>query len=171
MTWLPTFLKSERHLSVLGTGGYLAVVIVAFWCGCMASAYLLDRIGRRLNLILFAACCALTVMLYTFLSLTDQEMLLLGFPLGFFAAGIPASLGALFNELYPAEVRGAGVGFCYNFGRIVSAGFPVLVGHMSSSMSLGTAIGIDASLAYSLVVIAVFFLPETKGRDLAAVTA
>ena len=37
MTWLPTYLKSERHLSVLGTGGYLAVVIVAFWCGCMAS--------------------------------------------------------------------------------------------------------------------------------------
>jgi len=171
MTWLPTYLKSERHLSVLGTGGYLAVVIVAFWCGCMASAYLLDRIGRRLNLILFAACCSLTVLLYTFLPLTDGEMLALGFPLGFFAAGIPASLGALFNELYPAEVRGAGVGFCYNFGRIVSAGFPVLVGHMSSSMGLGTAIGIDASLAYSLVVIAVFFLPETKGRDLATVKA
>ncbi|ALL68749.1 Sialic acid transporter (permease) NanT [Paraburkholderia caribensis MBA4] len=47
MTWLPTFLKSERHLSVLSTGGYLAVVIVAFFCGCLVSAQLLDRIGRR----------------------------------------------------------------------------------------------------------------------------
>ncbi|MGR5437915.1 hypothetical protein, partial [Vibrio owensii] len=27
MTWLPTYLKTERHLSVLGTGGYLAVII------------------------------------------------------------------------------------------------------------------------------------------------
>jgi len=166
MTWLPTFLKTERHLSVLGTSGYLAVIIVAFWCGCMVSAYLLDRIGRRLNLILFSACCVVTVLAYVFLPLGNTAMLFLGFPLGFFAAGIPASLGALFNELYPSGVRGTGVGFCYNFGRIVSAGFPVLVGHMSSKMSLGTAIGIDAALAYSLVVLAVLALPETRGKHL-----
>ena len=166
MTWLPTFLKTERHLSVLGTSGYLAVIIIAFWCGCMASAYLLDRIGRRRNLILFAICSSATVLIYVFLPLTNTAMLILGFPLGFFAAGIPASLGALFNELYPSAVRGAGVGFCYNFGRIVSAGFPVLVGHMSTKMSLGTAIGIDAGLAYSLVAVAVLFLPETRGIEL-----
>jgi MFS family permease len=166
MTWLPTFLKSERHLSVLGTGGYLAVIIVAFWCGCLASAQLLDRIGRRRNLILFAACCVLTVLAYVFLPLSNTAMLFLGFPLGFFAAGIPASLGALFNELYPGGMRGTGVGFCYNFGRIVSAGFPVLVGHMSSKMSLGAAIGIDAALAYALVVLAVLALPETRGKRL-----
>src|SRR5450830_1047811 len=166
MTWLPTFLKTERHLSVLGTSGYLAVIIVAFWCGCMVSAYLLDRIGRRLNLILFSACCVVTVLAYVFLPLGNTAMLFLGFPLGFFAAGIPASLGALFNELYPSGVRGAGVGFCYNFGRIASAGFPVLVGHMSDSMPLGQAIGIDAAIAYSLVVVAVLMLPETKGKKL-----
>ncbi|SFA68747.1 Predicted arabinose efflux permease, MFS family [Collimonas sp. OK607] len=166
MTWLPTFLKTERHLSVLGTSGYLAVIIVAFWCGCMVSAYLLDRIGRRLNLILFSGCCVITVLAYVFLPLGNTAMLFLGFPLGFFAAGIPASLGALFNELYPSGVRGTGVGFCYNFGRIVSAGFPILVGHMSSKMSLGTAIGIDAALAYSLVVLAVLALPETRGKNL-----
>lgn len=166
MTWLPTYLKTERHLSVLGTSGYLAVIISAFWCGCIASAYLLDRIGRRLNLILFAACCIVTVLAYVFLDLGNTSMLFLGFPLGFFAAGIPASLGTLFNELYPSGMRGTGVGFCYNFGRIVSAGFPVLVGHMSSKMSLGTAIGIDAGLAYALVVLAVLALPETRGKKL-----
>ncbi|WP_075792215.1 MFS transporter [Massilia putida] len=167
MTWLPTYLKTERHLSVLGTSGYLAIIIVAFWCGCIASAYLLDRLGRRPNLILFAACCVVTVLAYVFLDLSNTAMLFLGFPLGFFAAGIPASLGALFNELYPSEMRGAGVGFCYNFGRIVSAGFPVLVGHMSTKMSLGSAIGLDAGIAYALVVVAVLALPETRGRSLA----
>lgn len=166
MTWLPTYLKTERHLSVLGTSGYLAIIIVAFWCGCIASAYLLDRLGRRPNLILFAACCVVTVLAYVFLDLSNTAMLFLGFPLGFFAAGIPASLGALFNELYPSEMRGAGVGFCYNFGRIVSAGFPVLVGHMSTKMTLGSAIGLDAGIAYALVVVAVLALPETRGRSL-----
>ena len=166
MTWLPTFLAKERHLSVLNTGGYLAVVIVAFWCGCMASAYLLDRIGRRRNVALFAFCCIVTVLAYVMLPLTNTQMLVLGFPLGLFAAGIPASLGPLFNELYPADMRGTGVGFCYNFGRIASAGFPVLVGYMSHSMSLGSAIGIDAAIAYGLAMIAVLLLPETRGKRL-----
>ncbi|MEC5409741.1 MFS transporter [Paraburkholderia sp. MPAMCS5] len=166
MTWLPTFLAKERHLSVLHTGGYLAVVIVAFWCGCMLSAYLLDRIGRRRNIALFAFCCIVTVLAYVMLPLTNTQMLVLGFPLGLFAAGIPASLGPLFNELYPADMRGTGVGFCYNFGRIASAGFPVLVGYMSHSMSLGAAIGIDAAIAYGLAMIAVLALPETRGRRL-----
>ena len=95
-------------------------------------------------------------------------MLLLGFPLGFCAAGIPASMGALFNELYPAGVRGTGVGFCYNFGRILAAGLPVLIGAMSGSMSLGTAIGINAAVAYSLVLVALMLLPETQGKVLDA---
>ena len=166
MTWLPTFLSKERHLSVLNTGGYLAVVIVAFWCGCMASAYLLDRIGRRRNIALFAFFCIVTVLAYVMLPLTNTEMLVLGFPLGFFAAGIPASLGALFNELYPADIRGTGVGFCYNFGRIASALFPALVGYMSKSMPLGDAIGIDAAIAYGVAMMTVMLLPETSGQAL-----
>ncbi|WP_416423380.1 MFS transporter [Pseudomonas sp. App30] len=168
MTWLPTFLKTERNLSVLSSGGYLAVIIVAFFCGCVASGFLVDRIGRRKNIILFAFCCVLTVQAYLFLPLTNQQMLFLGFPLGFFAAGIPASLGSLFNELYPADVRGAGVGFCYNFGRVVAAVFPAMVGHLSASMSLGSAIGIDAGIAYGVAMIAALALPETRGRSLVA---
>jgi MFS family permease len=171
MTWLPTYLKTERQLSVLSTGGYLAVIIAAFWFGCIASAQLLDRIGRRRNVALFAVCSTVTVLVYLMIPLTNMEMLVLGFPLGFFAAGIPASLGALFNELFPAHIRGAGVGFCYNFGRIASAGFPVLVGYMSKSMPLGQAIGIDAAVAYGLVVLTVLLLPETRGRKLDAVPA
>jgi len=166
MTWLPTYLSKERHLSVLHTGGYLAVIIFAFFCGCMASAQLLDRIGRRRNVALFAFCCVVTVLAYVMLPLTNTQMLVLGFPLGFFAAGIPASLGALFTELYPADMRGAGVGFCYNFGRIASAAFPVLVGYMSQSMSLGHAIGIDAAVAYGLAMVTVLMLPETRGKKL-----
>ncbi|WMY92367.1 MFS transporter [Snodgrassella communis] len=166
MSWLPTYLKVERNLSVLNSSGYLAVIIFAFWCGCMASSILLDKIGRRFNVAMFAVCCVITVRIYLFVPLTNTQMLFLGFPLGFFAAGIPASLGALFNELYPQQYRGTGVGFCYNFGRILSSVFPFLVGHMSASMSLGSAIGIDASWAYSIVVISVLLLPETKGRDL-----
>jgi hypothetical protein len=58
------------------------------------------------------------------------------------------------------------VGFCYNFGRVLSAVFPFMVGHMSEHMSLGSAIGIDAGIAYGVAVIAALALPETRGRNL-----
>ena len=167
-TFLPAFLTTERKLSVLDTGSYLAVIIVAFWCGCVASAYLQDRIGRRQNILLFAVCCTATVIAYIFAPLNNAQMLVLGFPLGFFSAGIPATLGALFNELYPTGVRGTGVGFCYNFGRVIAALFPPLVGHLSETMGYGPAIGLTAACAYALVVIAVVMLPETKGKNLSA---
>jgi MFS family permease len=165
-TWLPTFLKTERHLSVLGTGGYLAVIILAFFCGCLAASVLLDAIGRRQTILLFSVFCVATVILYVFLPMSNHAMLALGFPLGFFAAGIPASMGALFNELYPRGTRGTGVGFCYNFGRVVSAGFPVLVGHLAAQFSLGFAIGISAAVAYAIVAVSIMMLPETRGRTL-----
>lgn len=168
--WLPTYLKVERHLSTLGTGAYLAVIIVAFFCGCIAAAHLLDRIGRKRTVGLFAVACVIVVLAYVFLPFGDTAMLVLGFPLGFCSAGIPASMGALFSELYPGGIRGTGVGFCYNAGRIVSAIFPFLVGHMSESIPLGAAIGIDAAIAYSLVVVAVLMLPETRAVRLDADT-
>ena len=163
-TFLPTYLREVRHLSVLGSSFYLAVIIVAFFCGCVASGIISDRVGRRANVAFFASACIVTVLVYIFAPLTDAQMLVLGFPLGFFSAGIPASMAALFSELYPAGVRGTGVGFCYNFGRIVSAAFPFLVGFLSDHIGLGPAIGIDAAFAYSLVLIAVVLLPETRGK-------
>ncbi|MDN4981676.1 MFS transporter [Bradyrhizobium sp. WYCCWR 13022] len=163
-TFLPTFLREVRHLSVLGSSFYLAVIIVAFFCGCVASGIISDRIGRRANVAMFASACIATVLVYIFAPLTNGQMLVLGFPLGFFSAGIPASMAALFSELYPTGVRGTGVGFCYNFGRVVSAAFPFLVGLLGDRIGLGPAIGIDAAFAYSLVLIAVLLLPETRGK-------
>jgi MFS family permease len=163
-TFLPTYLREVRHLSVLGSSGYLAVIIAAFFCGCVASGMLSDRIGRRANVALFASACIATVLVYIFAPLSNSQMLVLGFPLGFFSAGIPASMAALFSELYPAGVRGTGVGFCYNFGRVVSAAFPFLVGYLSERIGLGPAIGIDAAFAYALVLLAVLMLPETRGK-------
>lgn len=169
-TWLPTFLKTERGLSVMSTGAYLGVIIVAFGCGCLAAGQLLDRIGRRRTVALFAVGCVTITVTYLLLPIGPTTMLLLGFPLGFCAAGIPASMGTLFSELYPEGIRGSGVGFCYNAGRVVSAGLPALIGWMSGSMELGTAIGIDAALSYSLVLVALLLLPETQGVALSRTT-
>lgn len=166
-TWLPTFLKVERKLSVLGTSGYLLVLILGSFIGYLTSAYLSDRLGRRRCFMLFATCAGVLVFTYTHLPITDQMMLFLGFPLGFFLSGIFSGMGAFLAELFPNELRGSGQGFCYNFGRAVGATFPALVGYLSTSMPLGEVIGILAAGGYLLVIIACLPLPETQGRELA----
>lgn len=165
-TWLPTYLKTERHLSVLGTSGYLIVLIVGSFAGYLTSAWLSDRLGRRRCFMLFAISAGILVTFYTQLPITDAAMMVLGFPLGFFLSGIFSGMGAYLTELYPSHIRGSGQGFCYNFGRAVGSICPAMVGYMSSSMSLGVAIGYMAAGAYALVVIACLALPETQGRDL-----
>src|SRR5205807_3847638 len=123
-----------------------------------------DRLGRRKNFFIFAIGCMATVLVYTQAPISDAQMLVLGFPLGFFASGIFSGMGAFFTELFPTRVRGSGQGFAYNFGRGIGALFPTLVGYLSGTMSLGAAIGVFAASAYMLVIIATLLLPETKGR-------
>jgi MFS family permease len=165
-TWLPTFLQKERGLTILSSGGYLAVIIVGSFIGYLVSAYLSDLIGRRSNFILFAICSILVVVIYTEIPINDSFMLVLGFPLGFFASGVFSGMGAFFTELFPTGIRGNAQGFCYNFGRGLAAGFPLLVGLLSARLPLGQAIGIYAAGAYLLMVIAALALPETRGKNL-----
>jgi MFS family permease len=166
-TWLPTFLRTERHLSVLGTGRYLGVLIGGSFCGYLAGAVLTDALGRRKNFFLFAVGCFATVLIYTRAEISDGAMLWLGFPLGFFASGIFSGMGAFFTELFPTRVRGSGQGFAYNFGRGIGALFPTIVGYLSAGMPLGRAIGTFAALAYALLFVAAVLLPETRGKELA----
>lgn len=167
-TWLPTFLRTERKLTVLGTGGYLAVIIVGSFIGYLVSAWLNDRIGRRANFILFALCSIVTVIVYTQLPVNDEVMLFLGFPLGFFASGIFSGMGPFLTELFPTRMRGSGQGFAYNFGRGIAALNPMFVGMLSAKLPLGQSIGVFALIAYGLLIIAALLLPETKGRVLTA---
>ena len=170
-TWLPTFLRTERKLTVLGTGGYLAVIIVGSLIGYWVSAWLTDRIGRRANFIGFAACSLATVIAYTQLPVDDTIMLFLGFPLGFFASGIFSGMGPILTELYPTRMRGSGQGFSSNFGRGIAAMNPLFVGLLSAKLPLGQSIGVFAAIAYGILIVAALLLPETKGRVLTAEAA
>ena len=134
--------------------------------GLLCGAWLADRIGRRANFILYAVCSLVTVFVYTLVPINNELMLILGFPLGFFANGMFAGMGALLTESYPTRVRCSGQGFSYNFGRGIAALNPTFVGMLSASLPLGESIGILALSAYGLVICAALLLPETKGREL-----
>jgi MFS family permease len=167
-TWLPTYLKIEKGLSVLGTGSHLAIIICGAFCGFLAGAHLADWMGRRRTFLTFAVLSTTVVCVYTFAPINNEVMLVLGFPLGFCANAMFAPTGAFYAELFPTAVRGTGQGFCYNLGRGVGALFPALVGILSAKLLLGTAIGIYAAGAYGVAILALLFLPETKGMPIDA---
>jgi MFS family permease len=166
-TWVPTYLSTVRKLSVLNTGWYTFMIILGSFIGYLVAAYLADRIGRRKTFFVFGSCTAVVAVLYTLIPIDNTTMLLLGFPLGFFLSGNFSGFGAYLTELFPSRIRGSGQGFVYNFGRGLGAFAPPLVGYMSVNMPLGNAIGIVTVAAFSVALIAVTVLPETRGKHLA----
>lgn len=81
--WVPQFLTKERHLSIVGSTGYLSTLIIGSFIGYLTGAWLADRIGRRNLFLTFSIGAIAVVLLYTQLPLTNEVLWVLGFPLGF----------------------------------------------------------------------------------------
>jgi hypothetical protein len=94
-----------------------------------------------------------------------------------------AGYAIYFPELYPTRLRGTGAGFCFNFGRILVVPLLILSGKMQSkplpnpnwwesitnSVALNLSLENTASilsLLFLVGVAALFFAPETKGKEL-----
>jgi len=167
-TWLPIFLQNERHLGIVGSTSYLAFLIAGAFCGYLTGAWLADRVGRRKLFLIFAAGALVMTLIYTRAPLSNNALWVLGFPLGFLGSGYFSGMGSFLAELFPTRVRGSAMGFAYNFGRGIGATFPALIGYISMTMTLSSAIAIFATIAYSLLGLAAFLLPETRGRPLAS---
>ncbi|GAA3582677.1 MFS transporter [Amycolatopsis ultiminotia] len=164
-TWMPNYLKDSRGLSVVNTGGYFALLIPGAFVGYVCGGYLTDLLGRKKTFLLFSVLSAILIVLFVQLPYgANGLMLLISFPLGFSTSAIFSGFGAYLAELYPTEVRATGQGFTYNFGRAVGAAFPAVVGFLGA----GGAIVLGA-VGYAIAALALLGLPETRGRDLAAV--
>ncbi|MDQ4020607.1 MAG: MFS transporter [Actinomycetota bacterium] len=166
-SWVPTYLKTERHLTVVSTGSYLVLLISGAFAGYVTGSYLTDLLGRKRTFILFAALSAALICMYANVPTgANTVVLILGFPLGFCTSAIFSGFGSFLAELYPTAQRGTGLGFTYNIGRALGALFPAGVGFLAGSWGLGGAMVLGA-VAYGLAVLALLGLPETRGRELA----
>lgn len=165
-TWVPTYLKTERGLSVVGTGGYLTFLISGAFIGYLTGGYLTDRLGRRRNIWLFALLSAVCILAYANIPGGAGTLLLvLGFPLGFCMSAIFSGFGSYLSELYPTAVRGTGQGFTYNTGRAVGAVFPTTVGFLADGWGVGGAL-VFGAIGYGIAALALLGLPETRGQEL-----
>ncbi len=169
--WLPTFLKTVRGFTPVMVGYHMFAFTVGSFIGFLVAAHLSDALGRRLIFLLFAIGNGIMIPAFLYLPIGNEALFVADAALGFVSFGIYSALGPYFTELFPSAVRASGQGFSYNFGRGIGAFFPAIVGLLSSTgglLSLRDALAIAGTGGYVFVLIAIAFLPETRGRDLGA---
>jgi len=92
--------------------------------------------------------------------------------LGFWTLSVFGGYAIYFPELYPTRLRSLGVGFCYNVGRIITAG--VLFGsayvvQWLQGLGVREPFRVGSVLftcLYFLGIVVLLWAPETKGRPL-----
>jgi MFS family permease len=169
--WMPTYLRTVRHLSATSTGGFLLVQIFGALLGFLLGSYLSDGIGRKWTFLWSAIGSFVGILLYMFLPMGNTALLFFGIPLfAVFLMKFPP-MGPFMTELYPTPVRGTAQGFCYNAGRAIGAFFPTMVGYLSQILPLGATIAVFSAVASGIMVVTLMLLPETRGRSLAGLEA
>ena len=166
--WMPTYLRTVRHLSATGTGLYVAVLALGSLIGFLCGACLADAIGRKATFMISAIATIIMVLVYLYVPVGDAGLLLLGIPLNTAILMKFAPMGPFMTALYPTAIRGTGQGFCYNAGRAIGSVFMTAIGFAAAGMPLGAAIALFSTLAHTLMIVMLLLLPETRGRAIAS---
>ncbi|BCQ28638.1 MFS transporter [Caballeronia sp. EK] len=171
MIWLPTMLIQVRHLPVSSVAMMATMMSVGSFIGQVGFAYLNDSFGRRFTAIAFCIFSASITACYLFVPMDPWMLALLGFPVGMGINGAFAGIGPMLSELFPTEIRTTCMGFSYNVGKSVGAMSVALVGAVAERMGMVGSIALFSFVGYFCALLALTFLPETRGRDLSNVVA
>jgi MFS family permease len=127
---------------------------------------LADAIGRRRAFLLYfvGAVCLFPV---TFLTSSSVETVFLLVPfVGIFTLGVTSGFPIYLPELFPTAVRTTGVGFCYNLGRVVTAGGVFITGYLYGVLGSYAKAATAVSLVYVVGMVVLLFARETRGQKL-----
>jgi MFS family permease len=149
------YVSNSRIL--IAVGSLLAYVVFLF----------LDTQWRRKRVLLFFFLGSfLSTMAVLYLPTSLATLLMLLPVMGFFVLGIWVVFPVYLPELYPTRLRATGSGFCFTFGRALSAVGPTLTGVLvSHTGSFITAMTIP-TFVYLLGPVVLLFARETRGQTL-----
>jgi MFS family permease len=169
-SWNPAYLSLPASeggvgLSAVMMSTFVIVMQASTWLGYITFGISSDRFGRKKVYVIYLVVAAILLLLYP-LTRAPLAVLALGSGVGFFGTGFFAGFGAVVSELFPTSIRAIALGFTYNVGRVISAVAPFTVGSLAESQGFGIGFAIlSGALLFSSLMW--FFVPETRGRELA----
>ncbi len=141
--------------------------------GIFAFSWVTASYGRKPTFAVFFLLGGLsTAMVFLFLK-TWEDIFWMVPIMGFFQLALFGGYAIYFPELFPTRLRSTGTSFCYNVGRLISAVGPALLGLLTSRVYADLPApeplryaGTTMCVVFFLGLIALPFLPETKGKPL-----
>jgi MFS family permease len=169
---------SERPgRGLMWVGATMIVQNFGSFLGMMTFTKLAQRHGRK-KIFALSAICAYVSTVAAFEFLTKPWQIFVFLPvMGFFQLALFAGFAIYLPELFPLRLRSTGASFCYNVGRFAAASGPFTLGLLQLHLAQGAATpaarmdafrlacALVASI-YLLALLALPFLPETKGQPL-----
>lgn len=163
--WMPFFLANEKHLGFKTMGSYLSVwmfvAIFAYWiCG-----WLCDKFGRRVVIPVFAVPAAFLLVTMGHLN-SPSSLFWVGLVTNFLITGSFGTGLGYTTEIFPTQIRGAGVGASFTVGLGLASFAPMVIGIIATKYSVAAGLPL---LALSFLLIAplfIWFAPDTTRRQL-----
>lgn len=161
--WLPTLLVAQGF-SLVRSFEYTLIITLAQLPGYAASAWLVEKWGRRVTLAVFLAGSAVSAGLFGTAG-DVTAILVFGALLSFFNLGAWGALYAVTPELYPTRVRGTGAGWAAGFGRLASIVAPLCVPALLALGGVALPFGVFAAV-FAVAAVAALTLPDLRGQAL-----
>lgn len=168
-SYLPTFvgsLVSDPRRTAFYTGWAGALYNVGEIAGCIAMGFLADWWGRKgVTLVYFAG--SVVVVPVVFLAVHDPTTVLwLQLVTGLFTGGLYSWYAIHTPELFPTRMRATAISSVFSSARYLAMIGSVASGTVATALGgFGKAAAIFTPI-YLVGVVAIFFLPETRGQGL-----
>lgn len=145
--------------------------------GMLLMTRVAQKLGRRPAFVIAFLCAmAATIAFFQFFN-SKSDVFWLSPIMGACQLALFAGFAIYLPELFPLRLRSTGTSFCYNVGRFVAASGPFTLGRLQAALKAGATTPeakIDAfrnaatymSGIFLLGLLALIFLPETKGRPM-----
>lgn len=161
-------------------GVWIGVNSIVFNIGAFGGMLLMTRMAQRLGrrpafAVAFILAMVATIGYFRFFN--GKQDIWMSAVMGACQLALFAGFAIYLPELFPTRLRSTGTSFCYNVGRFLAASGPITLGKLQERLKEGALTPeakIEAfrtattwmSLIFLLGLVALIFLPETKGRPL-----